>query len=151
MTTFARDRTVARVTTRRRLGPDAQVDDKALVIDPTEPSLSDPFLVLSEDWFSTPGFEWHPHRGLETVTTVLDGVLEHGDNLGNTGALHSGDVQWMTAGRGIIHSEMPEQEAGRMAGLARLCIFTPILSDEQRPVGRAWPGAVDTPNPAERQ
>jgi hypothetical protein len=106
MTTFARDRTVARVTTKRRLGPDTQVDDKALVIDPTEPSLSDPFLVLSEDWFSTPGFEWHPHRGLETVTTVLDGVLEHGDNLGNMGALHSGDVQWMTAGRGIIHREL---------------------------------------------
>lgn len=111
---------MARVTTKRRLGPDAQVDDKALVIDPTEPSLCDPFLVLSEDWFSTPGFEWHPHRGLETVTTVLDGVLEHGDNLGNTGALHSGDVQWMTAGRGIVHSEMPSQtmrqRGGRMHG-----------------------------------
>ncbi|HEX5406885.1 MAG TPA: pirin family protein [Pseudonocardiaceae bacterium] len=94
------------MTTKRRLGPDAQVDDKALVIDPTDPSLCDPFLVLSEDWFSTPGFEWHPHRGLETVTTVLDGVLEHGDNLGNAGALHPGDVQWMTAGRGIIHREL---------------------------------------------
>jgi redox-sensitive bicupin YhaK (pirin superfamily) len=99
-------RTVSRVTTKQRLGPDAQVDDKAIVIDPTQPALTDPFLVLAEDWFSTPGFQWHPHRGLETVTTVLDGVLEHGDNGGHTGALQPGDVQWMTAGRGIIHREL---------------------------------------------
>src|SRR6195952_4392314 len=99
-------RTVARVTSKQRRGPDAQVDDKALIIMPADPSLTDPFLMLSEDWFSEPGFEWHPHRGLETVTTVLDGVLEHGDNLGNVGALEAGDVQWMTAGRGIIHREL---------------------------------------------
>ncbi|MFL6139100.1 MAG: pirin family protein [Frankiaceae bacterium] len=99
-------RTVARVTSKQRLGPDAQVDDKALVIAPGDPALTDPFLLLAEDWFSTPGFEWHPHRGLETVTTVLDGALEHGDNLGNVGALEPGDVQWMTAGRGIIHREL---------------------------------------------
>ncbi len=70
------------------------------------PALTDPFLLLAEDWFSAKGFEWHPHRGLETVTLVLDGVLEHGDNLGNAGALVAGDVQWMTAGRGIIHREL---------------------------------------------
>jgi redox-sensitive bicupin YhaK (pirin superfamily) len=99
-------RTVARVTDSRRLGPDAQVDDKALVIAPDDPALTDPFLVLAEDWFSKPGFNWHPHRGLETVTLVVDGVLEHGDNLGNAGALQPGDVQWMTAGRGIIHREL---------------------------------------------
>jgi quercetin 2,3-dioxygenase len=99
-------RSVARVTNKHRMGPDAQVDDKALIITPVDPSLTDPFLLLAEDWFSEPGFEWHPHRGLETVTTVLDGVLEHGDNLGNVGALEAGDVQWMTAGRGIIHREL---------------------------------------------
>lgn len=99
-------RRVDRVTTKKRLGPDAQVDDKAIVIAPTDPALTDPFLLLAEDWFSEPGFEWHPHRGLETVTTVLDGVLEHGDSLGNRGALQVGDVQWMTAGRGIIHREL---------------------------------------------
>jgi quercetin 2,3-dioxygenase len=99
-------RTVARVETKHRLGPDAQVDDKALIISPDAPARTDPFLALSEDWFSSPGFEWHPHRGLETVTTVLDGVLEHGDNTGNAGALEPGDVQWMTAGRGIIHREL---------------------------------------------
>jgi redox-sensitive bicupin YhaK (pirin superfamily) len=99
-------RSVARVTNKLRVGPDAQVDDKALIITPVDPSLTDPFLLLAEDWFSEPGFEWHPHRGLETVTTVLDGVLEHGDNMGNVGALEAGDVQWMTAGRGIIHREL---------------------------------------------
>jgi quercetin 2,3-dioxygenase len=99
-------RTVSRVTSKRVLGPDAQVDDKAAIFLPTDPRLTDPFLVLVEDWFSEPGFQWHPHRGLETVTTVLDGVLEHGDSLGNAGALHPGDVQWMTAGRGIIHREL---------------------------------------------
>jgi redox-sensitive bicupin YhaK (pirin superfamily) len=99
-------RRVDRVTAKQQLGPDAQVDDKALIIAPGDPTLTDPFLLLAEDWFSSPGFEWHPHRGLETVTTVLDGVLEHGDNLGNAGALEPGDVQWMTAGRGIIHREL---------------------------------------------
>jgi quercetin 2,3-dioxygenase len=104
--TQARSRTVDRVETKQRTGHDAQVDDKAIIIAPTNPVRTDPFLVLSEDWFSTPGFEWHPHRGLETVTTVLDGVLEHGDNAGNVGALQAGGVQWMTAGRGIIHREL---------------------------------------------
>ena len=70
-----------------------------------QPERTDPFVLLSEDWFSSSGFDWHPHRGLETVTFVLDGVLEHGDNVGNSGTLEPGDVQWMTAGRGIIHRE----------------------------------------------
>ncbi|MEU0566206.1 pirin family protein [Nonomuraea sp. NPDC005983] len=99
-------RTVVRVETKAHLGPDAQVDDKHLIIGPVRPELTDPFLVLSEDWFSSPGFEWHPHRGVETVTMVVDGVLEHGDSTGNAGALSTGDVQWMTAGNGIIHREL---------------------------------------------
>jgi redox-sensitive bicupin YhaK (pirin superfamily) len=99
-------RTVDRIEDKKRLGPDAQVDDKAIIIMPSDPRRTDPFLALAEDWFSEPGFEWHPHRGIETVTTVLDGVLEHGDNLGNAGALQPGDVQWMTAGRGIVHREL---------------------------------------------
>lgn len=99
-------RTVDRVEEGLHAGPDAQVDDKRLLILPTDPARTDPFLVLSEDWFSSPGFEWHPHRGLETVTLVVDGVLEHGDSLGNAGVLQAGDVQWMTAGRGIIHREL---------------------------------------------
>ena len=81
----------------------------------------DPFLML--DHFSTDnaddyiaGFPAHPHRGFETVTYMLDGHLRHEDHLGHKGDLKSGGVQWMTAGRGIIHSEMPQQEAGRMRG-----------------------------------
>jgi redox-sensitive bicupin YhaK (pirin superfamily) len=99
-------RTVDRVGDGLHAGPDAQVDDKRLLIPPGESARTDPFLVLVEDWFSAPGFEWHPHRGLETVTFVMDGVLEHGDSLGNAGVLRAGDVQWMTAGRGIIHREL---------------------------------------------
>ena len=81
----------------------------------------DPFLML--DHFSTEnpddyiaGFPSHPHRGFETVTYMLDGHMQHKDHLGNTGDLKSGGVQWMTAGRGIIHSEMPKQEQSRMRG-----------------------------------
>ena len=81
----------------------------------------DPFLML--DHFSTDnaddyiaGFPAHPHRGFETVTYMLDGHMRHEDHLGNVGELKSGGVQWMTAGRGIIHSEMPQQDAGRMRG-----------------------------------
>ncbi|GAA1258156.1 hypothetical protein GCM10009609_21490 [Pseudonocardia aurantiaca] len=99
-------RSVARVEDGLHAGPDAQVDDKRLLIMPTDPARTDPFLVLAEDWLSSPGFEWHPHRGLETVTFVVDGVLEHGDSLGNAGVLEAGDIQWMTAGRGIIHREL---------------------------------------------
>jgi redox-sensitive bicupin YhaK (pirin superfamily) len=88
------------------LGGDTQVDAKAIILPPGNFELFDPFLLLSEDWFSTPGFDWHPHRGIETVTIVLDGALEHGDNRGNSGVLHPGDVQWMTAGSGIIHREL---------------------------------------------
>lgn len=100
------ERSVSRLVTKKMLGPDAQVDNKAFVIAPDDLTRTDPFIALTEDWFSEPGFDWHPHRGLETVTTVLDGVLEHGDNIGNAGALHESDVQWMTAGRGIIHREL---------------------------------------------
>src|SRR5512137_832109 len=81
----------------------------------------DPFLLLDEfdsadagDYIA--GFPAHPHRGFETVTYMLDGHMLHEDHLGNRGDLVAGGVQWMTAGRGIIHSEMPQQTAGRMRG-----------------------------------
>jgi len=81
----------------------------------------DPFLMLDEFSSDNPddyvaGFPSHPHRGFETVTYMLDGHLRHEDHLGHRGELKSGGVQWMTAGRGIIHSEMPQQERGRMRG-----------------------------------
>ena len=81
-----------------------------------------PFLLLDDFRNDRPqdylaGFPWHPHRGIETITYVLSGTVEHGDNLGNRGTLGSGDVQWMTAGRGIMHQEMPQGDAqGRMHG-----------------------------------
>lgn len=81
----------------------------------------DPFLMLDEFSSENPddyvaGFPSHPHRGFETVTYMLDGHMLHEDHLGNRGHLKSGGAQWMTAGRGIIHSEMPQQESGRMRG-----------------------------------
>ena len=99
-------RHVDRVQRRVIAGPDTQVDNKALVITPGDFRRTDPFLLMAEDWFSSTGFDWHPHRGLETVTVVLGGVLEHGDSLGNAGALEAGSAQWMTAGKGIIHREL---------------------------------------------
>ncbi|HEX2789359.1 MAG TPA: pirin family protein [Steroidobacteraceae bacterium] len=81
----------------------------------------DPFLMLDEFYSDDPkdyiaGFPSHPHRGFETVTYMLDGHMRHEDHLGNRGDLKPGDVQWMTAARGIIHSEMPQQSEGRMRG-----------------------------------
>lgn len=95
-----------RVVDKVHNGPTAQSDDNSILIAPGRPELTDPFLVMGEERFSTPGFDWHPHRGMETVTIVLDGVLEHGDSLGHAGVLEPGDVQWMTAGRGVIHREL---------------------------------------------
>jgi quercetin 2,3-dioxygenase len=87
-----------------------------------DPGEFDPFLLLDdlrndrpEDYLA--GFPWHPHRGIETITYVLAGTVEHGDSLGNSGSLGAGDVQWMTAGSGILHQEMPKgDDRGRMHG-----------------------------------
>ncbi len=84
--------------------------------------LLDPFLLLDDFHSDNPddyirGFPWHPHRGIETITYMLHGEVEHGDSMGNKGVIYSGDVQWMTAGSGIIHQEMPEgQKDGLMWG-----------------------------------
>jgi quercetin 2,3-dioxygenase len=103
---------VASVTDRQVLGPDQQVDRKAVVVEPGRWHDHDPFLLMFEDWFSSVGFEWHPHRGIETVTVVLDGELEHRDNRGGQGVLGAGDVQWMTAGSGLVHTELAHRRAG---------------------------------------
>jgi len=87
-----------------------------------DPSAHDPFLLLDDFRNDNPedylkGFPWHPHRGIETITYVLAGNVSHSDSLGNHGTLGSGDVQWMTAGSGIVHQEMPTgDDAGRMHG-----------------------------------
>lgn len=87
-----------------------------------DPSKMDPFLLFDDFRNEDPrdymrGFPWHPHRGIETITYVLAGAVEHGDSLGNQGLLKGGDVQWMTAGSGILHQEMPRGNAkGQMHG-----------------------------------
>lgn len=83
--------------------------------------LFDPFLLLDHFGSTHPkdylkGFPWHPHRGIETVTYMLTGQVDHGDSLGNTGVINSGEVQWMTAGSGIIHQEMPRRYDGLLEG-----------------------------------
>lgn len=98
----------------------------------------DPFLMLDEFGSDRPdeyiaGFPPHPHRGFETVTYMLNGHMLHEDHLGNKGHLKSGDVQWMTAGRGIIHSEMPQQESGLMRGF-QLWINLPA-KEKMKPAG----------------
>ena len=84
-------------------------------------STLDPFLLLDHFGSDNPedyikGFPWHPHRGMETVTYMWTGEVEHGDSMGNKGVIKSGDVQWMTAGSGIIHQEMPKKYEGLMQG-----------------------------------
>src|SRR4051812_24794902 len=99
--------------------------------------LLDPFLMLDEFHSDRPedyaaGFPSHPHRGFETVTYMLDGAMEHRDSLGNHGRLGPGSVQWMTAGHGIVHSEMPQQDKGRLWGF-QLWVNLPAAHKMIRP------------------
>ena len=113
----------------------------------------DPFLLLDDFRNDNPddylaGFPWHPHRGIETITYVLAGTVDHGDSLGNRGSLGTGDVQWMTAGSGILHQEMPKGDPqGKMHGFqlwanlpASLKMTTPRYQDVQ---GKDIPEVVD--------
>ena len=113
----------------------------------------DPFLLFDDFRNDNPdeylaGFPWHPHRGIETITYVLAGTVEHGDSLGNRGSLGAGDIQWMTAGSGILHQEMPKgDDAGRMHGFqlwanlpASLKMTAPRYQDVQ---GKDVPEIVD--------
>jgi redox-sensitive bicupin YhaK (pirin superfamily) len=116
----ARSRGVERLVRGQPTSDGAGVKLTRVLTQPLQHRL-DPFLMLdafgsdaASDYIG--GFPDHPHRGFETVTIMKAGRMRHGDSVGNTGLLEPGSVQWMTAGRGIIHSEMPEQEEGRMAG-----------------------------------
>jgi len=108
----------------------------------------DPFLMLDEFFSDDPqdyiaGFPSHPHRGFETVTYMLDGRMRHQDSIGNRGDLGPGDVQWMSAARGIIHSEMPQQTEGRMRGF-QLWINLPA-ADKMKPAAYRDVSARDIP------
>jgi quercetin 2,3-dioxygenase len=120
MNSTAAARSVQQVIQGMPTSDGAGVKLRRVIGQPQLPDL-DPFLMLdefgtdkAEDYIA--GFPDHPHRGFETVTYMLDGRMRHRDNHGNEGVLVPGSVQWMTAGRGLVHSEMPEQQAGRMRG-----------------------------------
>lgn len=114
----------------------------------------DPFLLLDDFGSDNPddyiaGFPWHPHRGIETVTYMLSGEVEHADSLGNQGVIGAGDVQWMTAGRGIIHQEMPRRAEDRLRGF-QLWVNLPGMSKMTAPRYREVPAAsipVVSPHP----
>jgi quercetin 2,3-dioxygenase len=104
-------RTIRQVVTPAPRRPISEGMANRILIEPGNWTDYDPFLVLVEDWMHEPGgFPDHPHRGIETVTLVLDGELHHADNRGNSGVLTEDDVQWMTAGKGIIHAELPNED-----------------------------------------
>lgn len=118
--TVARPRTVERVVEGQRTSDGAGVKLTRVLTQPLQQRL-DPFLMLDAFGTDDPkdyigGFPDHPHRGFETITYMIAGRMRHRDSAGHEGLLRDGGVQWMTAGRGVIHSELPEQEDGRMEG-----------------------------------
>ncbi|MDG2525579.1 pirin family protein [Stenotrophomonas sp. HITSZ_GD] len=131
-----------RVLRGRAASDGAGVKLTRVIGSPELPDL-DPFLLLdefgtdqAEDYIA--GFPSHPHRGFETVTYMLDGRMRHKDNHGNEGLLTPGSVQWMTAGRGLVHSEMPEQESGRMRGF-QLWVNLPAREKMTEPKYQEYP------------
>ena len=143
---------IARKIRGRAASDGAGVKLTRVIGGPDLPDL-DPFLLLdefgtdrAEDYIA--GFPSHPHRGFETVTYMLDGRMRHRDNHGNEGLLTPGSVQWMTAGRGLVHSEMPEQESGRMRGF-QLWVNLPARDKMTEPKYQEFaPGRIPVATPA---
>jgi quercetin 2,3-dioxygenase len=146
-------RRVERIVRGMPTSDGAGVNLTRVIGQPQLPDL-DPFLMLDEfgtdrreDYIA--GFPDHPHRGFETVTYMLDGRMRHRDNHGNEGVLVPGSVQWMTAGRGLIHSEMPEQEEGRMRGF-QLWLNLPAREKMTAPRYQEFgPDRIPTTGPSE--
>jgi len=145
-------RPVRQVVTGMPTSDGAGVRLRRVIGQPQLPEL-DPFLLLdefgtdkAEDYIA--GFPDHPHRGFETVTYMLDGRMRHRDNHGNEGLLVPGSVQWMTAGRGLVHSEMPEQQQGRMRGF-QLWLNLPAREKMTAPKYQEFgPERIPTASPA---
>ncbi len=152
MADSAASRTVRRVVKGMPTSDGAGVKLRRVIGQPQLPEL-DPFLMLdefgtdrAEDYIA--GFPDHPHRGFETVTYMLDGRMRHRDNHGNEGVLVPGSVQWMTAGRGLVHSEMPEQQEGRMRGF-QLWLNLPAREKMTAPKYQEFgPGRIPVATPA---
>lgn len=137
-------RAITRVLTRRPTVEGAGVRLQR-VFGQVDPAL-DPFLLLDDFGSDDPadylaGFPWHPHRGMETVTYVLAGTVAHGDSLGNRGTISGGDVQWMTAGSGIVHQEMPQRYEGR-ARAFQLWVNLPAAAKMMDPRYQEVPAAA---------
>ena len=101
------------------------------LIDGQEPAFADPFLVMAEDWMPRGAFPVHPHRGMETVTFVIEGSVEHSDSAGHGGVIHAGDAQWMTAGRGVRHEENAPE--GTIAHTLQLWVNLPAAAKMTEP------------------
>jgi redox-sensitive bicupin YhaK (pirin superfamily) len=145
-------RPVTRIVKGMPTSDGAGVRLRRVIGQPGLPDL-DPFLMLDEFGTDEPadylgGFPDHPHRGFETVTYMLDGRMRHRDNHGNEGVLVPGSVQWMTAGRGLVHSEMPEQQEGRMRGF-QLWLNLPARDKMTAPKYQEFgPERIPTASPA---
>jgi redox-sensitive bicupin YhaK (pirin superfamily) len=101
------------------------------LIDGRDPALTDPFVVMAEDWMPRGAFPLHPHRGIETVTFVIDGAVEHRDSAGHSGVIYAGDAQWMTAGRGVQHEENAPE--GTIAHTVQLWVNLPAAEKMTEP------------------
>jgi redox-sensitive bicupin YhaK (pirin superfamily) len=101
------------------------------LIDGRDPAFSDPFVILAEDWMPRGAFPVHPHRGMETVTFVIEGSVEHGDSAGHGGVIQAGDAQWMTAGRGVRHEENAAE--GTIAHTLQLWVNLPAAAKMTEP------------------
>lgn len=110
------------------------------LIDASDPTFTDPFLVMAEDWMPRGAFPRHPHRGIETVTYVIDGAVEHFDSAGHSGLLQPGDVQWMTAGRGVLHEE--NAPAGTTAHTLQIWVNLPAADKMTEPRYQDLAGAL---------
>jgi redox-sensitive bicupin YhaK (pirin superfamily) len=142
--TLTRARPVERLVAGQATSDGAGVKLTRVLTQPLQRRL-DPFLMLDafgtdrpEDYIA--GFPDHPHRGFETVTYMIEGRMRHRDSVGHEGLLRNGDVQWMTAGRGLVHSELPEQESGRMEGF-QLWLNLPAQDKLCAPTYRDIPSA----------